>query len=405
MLGIRKPWFILCVLLGTGLATAQEPTEPAPPLPLTAADYLAPLSRLSFGPFAVYSVQISGSMSNQPVGTNLSAFALGSSFPERKSFLGRGSASMGMSQRFSGGSISFHYTPTFDYQSSFGYSQVNHSASLTMDRDFRSTGWRVSVGLHGGTRNQFSTMLQQEPQFAPVLRLNVPFSNLDLLNIVSEPTVLTATEPEMLLTGRRMAAASAGLNISKRLSSRDSVRVGFSYAMNRSLEAETEQGLAFSNYKSNAFSGHVSYSHRIGRSQTIGVNFADQRNYFQTGHSQQQSVSMSYSMALGRTWALDMNGGPGLNRAIRVLNTVAAPPTTTGFKPSANGSFFLSRATSSSVFRVGYTRGFYTGGLVGGSGARRESLSSRSRSNANRASSAARCQRLQSSGVGSGDSA
>jgi hypothetical protein len=170
----------------------------------------------------------------------------------------------------------------------------------------------------------------------------------------------------MLLTGRRLAAANAGLNISKKLSSRDSLSVGFSYSLNRSLEAETQQGLAFSNYKSNAFSSQLSYGHQLTQRQTIGVNFADGRNYFQGGHGQQQSVSMSYSVAMGRTWALDMNGGPGLNRARTVLNTTSTTPISTGFKPSAVGSFFLSRATRRSAFRVGYTRGFYTGGLVGG---------------------------------------
>lgn len=370
MLGIRRRMRFTAFLLlamGTALAVAQEPTEPAPPAPLTAADYLAPLSRLRFGPFAVYSVQVSGSMSNRPVGTSNADLIRSASVPESKSFMGQGSVSIGMNKRFGGGAISFQYTPNLTYQSSFGYSQVNHAASLTLDREFRSTGWRFSLGMHGATTNQFSTLLQQdEPQFQPVLRLNVPLSNLDLLNIISEPMVLTASQPEMLLTGRRLANASAGLNISKRLSSKGSLRFGFTYGVNRAFEAETLEGLAFSNYRSTSFSSTIGYSHRITSRQTLGVNVSDQRNYFQNGHTQLQSVTLSYNVAMGRRWAVNMTGGPGLNRAIQVFNSSSLTPTTTGFKPTAVGSIFLSRTTRASMFRVGYSRGFYTGGLTGG---------------------------------------
>lgn len=367
MTGIRKTWFVLCMLvLGTGLIAAQEPTEPAPPRPLTAADYLAPFSITRIGPLSLYSVTLSGSMSNRPVGSSPTDFVRAAGFPETKSFLGRGSIAMGMNKRFSGGALSFSYAPTLDYQSTSEYTQVNHSASLTLDKEFRPSGWRFSLGMHGATSNQFSTLLQEEPQFQPVLRLNVPLSNLDLLNIISEPVVLTTPQQELLLTGRRLANANAGLYVSKRLSSRGSLRVGFTYGLNRSFEDETLEGLAFRNYKSNSFSSNLGYTHRITPRQTLGIRFADQRNYFQSGHTQLQSVTMSYNVAMGRRWSVDMTGGPGLNRAVQVLNTNASTPTTTGFRPTAVGSIFLSRATRSSVFRVGYSRGFYTGGLTGG---------------------------------------
>ncbi len=368
MLGTRmRTPLILCLLaLGTGLAIAQEPTEPAPPPPLTASDYLAPLTRLKLGPLAVYSVQVSGSMSNRPVGTSPTDLINSSLSPETKSFFTQGSVSIGMNKRFAGGAFSFQYSPSLDYQSSFDYTQLNHSAGLTLDREFRSSGWRVSLGMHGATTNQFSSLLRQEQPFEPVLRLNVPLSNLDLLNIISEPVVLTTPEQEILMTGRRLANGNAGLNISKRLSSKGSLRVGFSYGLNRSFEAETLEGLAFRNYKSNSFSSNLGYSHRITARQTLGVRFSDQRNYFQAGHTQLQSVTLSYNVAMGRRWSVDMTGGPGLNRAVQVLNTSATTPTSTGFKPTAVGSIFLSRTTRASVFRVGFTRGFYTGGLTGG---------------------------------------
>jgi len=103
-------------------------------------DYLAPLSVMRWGPFSLNTIDTQASWSNQPLGLNgdINAPAQTAGIPLTGSTIGsHTSATMTARWRWGTGFIGVQYTPSMDYQTAIGQSQINHNVSAFIDHPFR----------------------------------------------------------------------------------------------------------------------------------------------------------------------------------------------------------------------------------------------------------------------------
>jgi hypothetical protein len=338
--------------------------------PLSAGDVLAPLSRMRWGPFAVYGGETTFMYSNQPLTRGLGA-ALGSGFDSvgfgdpslgfglsgRRTVAMRGGASMGGSWRIGRGWAGFRYNPMFDYQSDSDYHQLNHVLSLFVDRQFQLGEWRLSFGVNGGTLNQLSALFQQTP-LEPVVALQVPITNQDIFNLLIEPKAFELPTQELVMYDRRFFAGSGMLSLSRRLSPRDDLSIDFRANLRRTMIEEAV--LSGNNLRGgglyNTSGGGVSiaWRHRLSSRTNIGVQLNDNRNIGGLNRGSQQSVSLEFTTRPAPRWALRLSGGPSVSRF-----TGESSGARTGVVYAGS----ISRAGNSTVVAFNFNRGFYFGAL------------------------------------------
>ncbi len=367
------PKIVLMMALGASLAgtgaRAQEPPRPdtAAPRgdessslgqpaaqPLRAGDWLAPPSRMHWGPFRLSSAQVLGAYSNRPLAGNPQQVS------ELPRFLGnqaeglfQSSATFGFFQRWGRGSLGAQYTPSLFRQGSVGLTRLNHNLAVNYYREF-GRDWQIDFSARGGTYNQYGVLLQQ-PFLEPIVRLQTPLTNQDLLNIVDPPQALKEPVTDYLLTGRQLLGSNFGLTLKRRLSPRDSLIFSTVHSVNRSLEAETEPGLLLPDFHSNGRSLSAGFEHAFSSRSQVGVVYADKHMTSRHGDGAQQQVEITYNWLPAPRWSMHLAAGPALrDEGLGVR------------KPQAAANAYLIRTAASWMMSFSFDRDFYFAGLPGG---------------------------------------
>ena len=322
-------------------------------------DYLAPLSTMRWGPFALNSIDTQASWSNQPIGLNGDASTLGgvgSGIATQASTIGsHSSANISARWRWGTGFVGFQYTPSMDYQTATGKRLVNHNLSLFLDHPFRFGKWRLTLGAHTSTVNQFS-QFYQPPAIQPLLDLQVPITILDLVGLLSDPMPLQPVTPQLLLLSTRIFSANASAQLSRPINARDSLSLTAAVNRNQLLDFGNGSGALFTYPQSSAVSTSLGWSHFISSRATLSFSLsAGQSLGGAFGQASQQSAQAAYSWRPWRKWAFHFSAGP--QRIRQPGNTSFSAAGTAGLSYAAPGGAAIS---------LGYTKGFQLQGFTGG---------------------------------------
>lgn len=339
---------------GIGAPTGNQPdTGQSPARLFRPADVLAPLSRLQWGPFALYSLQIMGGFSSVPLLNGPASSGWQENLPMPSVGLFTASTSMGASWRRPRSSFSIVYTPSVYRQTSNELNQVVHNGGVSYDRALGR--WQLSIGLSGGNQNEYSFLLQPQP-IEIVAQMRVPFSNLELMDLIDRPQVLTVSPPRYVASGRTILRGDGRVSLTRKLGMRDRVSASAGYSVNRDLDAQTQQGAALSPYRYNARSVSLGYSHSFSPRQELGLTAGEQRSDSpQYRATYQRSAQLSYSLRPTRNWSLNASAGPSLGNYQSARQQVQV---------AVSGG--VTRQWASSMASLTYSRGMYVGEIAGG---------------------------------------
>jgi hypothetical protein len=342
---------------GIGAPTGNQPDTPdngqSPARSFRPADLLTPPSRLRWGPFALYSMQIMGGFSSVPLLNGSASSGWQENLPMPSVGLFTASTAMGASWRRARSSFSIVYTPSVYRQTGNELNQVLHNGGVSYDRAFGR--WQLSIGLSGGNQNQYSFLLQPQP-VETVARMRVPFSNLQLMDLIDRPQVLTVSPPQYVASGRSIIRGDGRVSLTRKLGMRDRVSASAGYSVNRDLDAQTQQGAALSPYRYNARSVSLGYSHSFSPRQELGLTAGEQRSDSpQYRATYGRSAQLSYSVRPTRNWSLSASAGPSLGnyQSARQQLQVAV-------------SGGVTRQWASTMTSLTYSRGLYVGDIAGG---------------------------------------
>ncbi len=368
--------FLLIVLALPALA--QFPIEPpqnpdpnanananvAAPLPKTqennsralgSRDFATPMSSVRWGRWSLYSASLTSSYSNQPLsGQDQFSATPGFGMNQGPSVMLNGSATMGATIPMSRGFLSFRYTPMFERQSAYSFTEVNHRVNLAWDHEFGGKAWRMSFGIDGGTYNRFSTFFDQG-RLTSLVQQQTRLNTADLQNILSEPQGLQPMAQDLVVLANRYFQGQASFTLTRSLTPRDSLSFNTGYFLHRTLDhADSTQTTLLQDVNTNGRSFGASYNHTITSRQHVGMYFSDQESEGAGITTESRSAGLSYSWAPSPHWEFGIGAGPSL---------MSSNWNRTRLSTAVHGSVGFN--LQSSMIHFGYSRDFYAGGLPG----------------------------------------
>ncbi len=291
----------------------------APAVNPTIADYLAPISRMRWGPFSVLGWDAFASWSNQPIGLN------GNTGPAQlatingvqqptQTFGYHIGTQMGARWRWGRGFIGLQYAPSVDYQSATAIRQINwQNVSLVMDRPFRFGKWRFSMGVRSAAVTTYGE-IYNPPTLVPLTAFQVPISNIDLVGLLNEPEPLQPPKPQDLFMATRFYTGSASMALTREMGPRDSLSFSVAAQLNHTLNFGQDTGNLLNYPQSSGGIAGLTYSHKVSPRAQWSVQARETQVFgptFYVNRTSEQSVQLLYSWTPWRRFSFQAGAGPG----------------------------------------------------------------------------------------------
>jgi hypothetical protein len=336
-------------------------------------DYLAPISKMRWGPFSVLGWDAFGSWSNQPLNLNGNSLepaqlaAVNGVTTPSNTFGYHIATSMGARWRWGTGFIGLQYAPSIDYQTATGVRQINwQNVSLVMDHPFRIGRWRLSMAARSAAVTSYSEFYNP-PTLVPLLEFQAPISNTDLIGLLTEPQPLQPVTNSQLFLAQRFYTGSAVLALTRQMNGHDTLSFSVNATMNHSLNFGQETGALFEYPQASGGTAALTYGHRLSaRSQlTLSLNHSQAFGGGVGGAAaQEQSLQLLYTWTPFKKLSFQAGGGPA-----RTFQFGNGPSFT--YAGSATVSF---TPFTGSTITTGYSRSFDPNGFVGGQQTNRVNL-------------------------------
>ncbi len=211
------------------------------------SDYLAPVSKLRWGPFSVLGWDAFGTWSNQPLDlngqTSVANLAQQNGVLAPTSTIGyHVGTAMGARWRWGTGFIGLQYAPSIDYQTATDVRQINwQNVSLFIDHPFRVGKWRLSMGVRSAALNFYSE-IYNPPPLTPLFAFPVPVTNIDLVGLLNQPQPFQPPTPSSLFVGTRLYTGSASVALTRQATARDTLAFTVGAMLNHTLDFGQQTG-------------------------------------------------------------------------------------------------------------------------------------------------------------------
>jgi hypothetical protein len=344
--------------------------------PAAIADYLAPISKMRWGPFSVNGWDAFGSWSNQPLGLNgqgngpAQLAAINGIQTPTTTFGYHISTSMGARWRWGRGFIGLQYAPSIDYQTATGVRQINwQNVSMFMDHPFQLGKWRLTMGVRSAAITSYNEVYNP-PSLVPLLSFQAPITNTDLIGLLTEPQPLQPVLLSQLFLAQRFYTGSAAVALTRVLNGRDSVTLSVNAVMNHSLNFGQETGALFNYPQSSGGTAALDYAHTLSARSRLDFVVNDTQTFGAGGGSNgltgsEQTVQVKYTWTPWKRLSFQAGGGPARQESYGggAIFTYAG---------SATVSFTPYKG---STITSGYSRSLDPNGFSGGTQANQVNLS------------------------------